>query len=91
MPKAVVATTKEEASCLIAHLVVETATPCPCDGKRGLRIEGKSFDSRPISIQIDTDAGVLYIDGMTQEEVDSVRQRRCPLCHHHHPQTVSGT
>jgi hypothetical protein len=82
--KAVVAATEEEASCLIANLVAETTLPCPCDAKRGLRIEGKTFDDRPISIRIDAGAGVLYIDGMTQEEVDSVRQRRCPLRHHHH-------
>jgi hypothetical protein len=70
--KAVVAATEEEASCLIANLVAETTLPCPCDAKRGLRIEGKTFDDRPISIRIDAGAGVLYIDGMTQEEVDSI-------------------
>jgi hypothetical protein len=55
---AVVAATEEEASCLIANLVAETTLPCPCDGKCGLRIEGKTFDDRSTSIRIDAGAGV---------------------------------
>ena len=80
MPK--IAATEEQASCLIASLVAETRTPCPCDGKRGLRIEGNTFDGRPIEIRIDTAEGVLYVEGMTQEEVDAITQRRCPLRQH---------
>lgn len=72
----------EEASCLIASLVAETKTPCPCHDKRGLRIEGTTYDGRPVAIRIDAEAGVLYIDGMAQEEVDDIRQRRCPLRRH---------
>lgn len=80
MPK--IAATEEQASCLIANLVAETRTPCPCAGKRGLRIEGNTYDGRPITICVDMAEGVLHIEGMTQEEVDAIAQRRCPLFQH---------
>lgn len=84
-----IAATEERASCLIATLVAETQTPCPCDGKSGLRIKGTTYDGRPIAIRIDAKEGVLYIDGMTQEEVDTIKQRRCPLRQHQQTDRVT--
>ncbi|MDR2513921.1 MAG: hypothetical protein LBD02_01785 [Christensenellaceae bacterium] len=72
-----IACTEEEASCLIPNIIVETKTPCPCNGKHGLAIEGYTYDGREVKIQIQS--GMLLIDGMAQGEVDAIRARRCPL------------
>ena len=66
--------------CLIANLISEINTPCPCDRKSGIHIEGTNCDGKQITLKIDADAGIIYIDGMNQEEADKISKRRCPIC-----------
>lgn len=68
----------EEASCLIPSIITELKTPCPCDGRRGLFLCGTSYDGRDISITVRP--GVLEFEGITAEEVEAIRERRCPIC-----------
>ena len=72
--------TESEMSCLIANLVTEIKTPCPCAAKDGLYIEGISYDGLPIKVRVDTANGALCIDGMVQEEVDNIQRKRRLLC-----------
>ena len=74
------AASESEMSCLIANLVTEIETPCPCAVNDGLCIKGMTYDGRPIKVRVDTANGALCIDGMTQEEVDNIQRKRRLLC-----------
>ncbi len=68
----------EEASCLIPSIIAELKAPCPCKGRRGLYLCGTSYDGRAITISIRP--GVLEFEGITAEEVEAIRGRRCLIC-----------
>ncbi|OPZ65879.1 MAG: hypothetical protein BWY85_00238 [Firmicutes bacterium ADurb.Bin506] len=74
---AAVLCSEEAASCLIPHLITELREPCPCDGRPGLFLTGHSYDGRPVSITIKK--GVLEVEGISQEELDAIADRRCFL------------
>ena len=68
----------EQASCLIPNIITELKVPCPCEGRRGLYLVGTGYDGREITIHILP--GVIELEGITAEEVEAIRERRCPIC-----------
>lgn len=67
----------DEASCLIASLIAETVTPCPCEGGP-LRICGNGPDGQHVEVRV-LGGGVYEIEGPTAEYVAKIRERRCLL------------
>lgn len=74
---AAVLCTEETAACLIPHLISELETPCPCRRHDGLYLTGTSIDGRQVSITVKK--GVLEVEGISQEELDALAERRCLL------------
>ena len=74
---AAVLCTEETAACLIPHLISELETPCPCRRHDGLYLTGTSIDGRQVSITVKK--GVLEGEGISQEELDALADRRCQL------------
>lgn len=74
---AAVLCTEETAACLIPHLISELETPCPCRRHDGLYLTGTSIDGRQVSITVKK--GVLEVEGIGQEELDALAERRCLL------------
>lgn len=72
---AAVLCTEETAACLIPHLISELETPCPCRRHDGLYLTGTSIDGRQVSITVKK--GVLEVEGIGQEELDALAERRC--------------
>lgn len=72
---AAVLCTEETAACLIPHLISELETPCPCRRHDGLYLTGTSIDGRQVSITVKK--GVLEVEGISQEELDALAERRC--------------
>lgn len=68
---AAVLCTEETATCLIPHLISELETPCPCRRHDGLYLTGTSIDA--------VKKGVLEVEGISQEELDALAERRCLL------------
>lgn len=75
---AAVLCTEETAACLIPHLISELETPCPCRRHDGLYLTGTSIDGRQVSITVKK--GVLEVDGVPADELEALRERRCPVC-----------
>lgn len=64
----------EGASCLIPHIIAELREPCPyC--RPGLTLTGQTRDGRPVTIAVKK--GVLEVEGISQEELDELVNRRC--------------
>ena len=76
---AAVLCTEETAACLIPHLISELETPCPCRRHDGLYLTGTSIDGRQVSITVKK--GVLEVEGISQEELDALAERRLSLIH----------
>ena len=72
-----VACDNDTASCLIASIITETATPCPCEGGP-LRICGTGMEGQRVEVRVMGD-GVYEIDGVEPEQLAAIRARRCPL------------
>lgn len=72
-----IACSDDEASCLIASLIAETVTPCPCKGGP-LRICGIGPDGQHVEVRV-LGGGVYEIEGPTAGHVAVIRERRCPL------------
>ena len=64
----------EGASCLIPHIIAELREPCPCC-RPGLTLTGQTRDGRPVTIAVKK--GVLEVEGISQEELDELVNRRC--------------
>lgn len=71
---AVALCSEEGASCLIPHIIAELREPCPCCGS-GLTLIGQTRDGRPVTITVKK--GVLEVEGISQEELDELVNRRC--------------
>lgn len=72
-----IACSDDEASCLIASLIAETVTPCPCKGGP-LRICGIGPDGQHVEVRV-LGGGVYEIEEPTAEHVAVIRERRCLL------------
>lgn len=68
----------EEASCLIPNPIVELQAPCPCEGIEGLVLCGLGYKGQKVVIRVRP--GVLEVDGVPAEEIEAMRERRCPVC-----------
>lgn len=68
----------EEASCLIPNLIAELETPCPCEGLEGLVLRGLGYKGQRVTIRVRP--GVLEVDGVPADELEALRERRCPVC-----------
>lgn len=72
-----VACDNDAANCLIASIIAETETPCPCEGGP-LRICGAGPDGRHVEVRI-LGGGVYEIEGVDPDQLAAIRARRCPL------------
>lgn len=70
--------TPEQASCLIPNLITELRPPCPLDGTGGLVLCGWGYRGQEVTVRVLE--GVLEIEGVTVEEVEAIKGRRCANC-----------
>ena len=68
----------EEASCLIPNLIAELESPSPCEGLEGLVLCGLGSKGQWVTIRVRP--GVLEVDGVPADELEALRERRCPVC-----------